>query len=131
MLKALKVTMIIWGIWGIILGLAFLFVPRELGEMFGRATEEVPVFVLSSLATLGICMIAPSIFIIVAARDPLKHIWWVKFAILWTALGLVADIYSAIRGYVTFSGEMTGIILQAVFLAALLIFYPWRGAREA
>ena len=76
-------------------------------------------------------MIAPSVFIIAAARDPLRHISWVKFAILASALLLVIDLYSAIQGYVTFSQEIMGIIMQAIFLAAFLAFYPWRAAKVA
>ena len=130
MLTALKVTMIVRGVIGILFGLAFIFIPKQLGETFGYATGEVPIYMLSFLATLGITMIAPSIFLISAARDPLKHISWVKFAILACALLLVIDLYSAIQGYVTFSQETMGIIMQVVFLAAFLIFYPWKPVKE-
>ena len=130
MLKALKVTMYVLGIWGIILGLAFIFMPEALGEMMGHDTGVVPDSMMSIFATLGICFIAPCIFIIVAARDPIKHILWVKLAILWSALGLLADIYSVIMGYITFNQGMFGIISQAVFLAALLIFFPYKAAEE-
>ena len=125
MLKALKVTMIVWGVFHIILGLAFIFVPEELGEMFGY-TEEGPEYMLSFLASLGVGMIAPGVFVIVAARDPVKHILWVKFAILCAVLTLVVELYSVIQGYVTFDQAMMSIILPAVFAAALLVFYPWR-----
>ena len=125
MLKALKVTMIVWGVLHILLGLAFIFVPEELGEMFGY-TAEGPEYMLSFLASLGVGMVVPGIFVIVAARDPVKHILWVKFAILAAVLSLVIELYSVIQDYVTFDQAMMGIILPAVFTAAFLIFYPWR-----
>jgi hypothetical protein len=130
MLKALKVTMIVWGVLHILMGLAFIFIPQQLGQMFGYAAEG-PEYILSFLASLGVGMLVPGIFVMVAARDPIKHIWWVKFAILTAVLTLVVELYSIIIGYVTFNQASQGIILPAVFIVAFLIFYPWRGPREA
>jgi hypothetical protein len=130
MLTTLKVVMIVRGIIGILFGLSFIFVPRQLGEMFAY-TAEGPEYMLSFLATLGVLMAASGVFIIAAARDPIKHIWWVKFAILTAVLTLVVELYSIIIGYVTFNQASQGIILPAVFTVAFLIFYPWRGPREA
>ena len=79
MIRALKVALILYGVIGILFGLAFIFVPYELGSMFGF--EEGPEYVPHFLALLGVCFIAPAVFLIAAARDPLRHISWVKFAI--------------------------------------------------
>ena len=128
MIKALKVTMIVWGVLHIVLGLAFIFIPQQLGEMFGY-TAEGPEYMLSFLASLGIAMIAPAVFVIVAARDPVKHILWVKFAILFAVLTLVVELYSVIQGYVTFGQAAMSIIAPAVFIAALLVFYPYKAAK--
>ncbi len=129
MTRALKVTMIVYGVIGILFGLAYIFVPRELGDMFGY--EHGPAYVPYMLASLGGCFIAASVFIIAAARDPLRHISWVKFAILLSVLLLVTGLYSVIQGYVDFGQAGMGIILHAVFAAAFLVFYPWRAARSA
>ena len=40
MIKALKVVMIVYAVIGILFGLAYIFVPRQLGAMFGF--EEGP-----------------------------------------------------------------------------------------
>ena len=129
MIQALKVTMIVWGIIGILFGLAFIFVPYELGGMLGY--EKGPDYVPYFLASLGGCFIAVSVFLIAAARDPLRHIYWVKFAILWSILGVVIGLYSIIRGYVDFGQAGMGIILDAVFAVAFLIFYPWRVVKSS
>ena len=126
MLKALKVTMIVRGVVGILFGLAFIFIPKALGEMFGYATEGGPEYILSFLASLGVFMISVAIFLIAAARDPLRHIYWVKLAILIAILMVVAELYSVIQGYIDFSQAGMGIILNAVFAVAFLVFYPWR-----
>ena len=126
MIKALKVTMIVWGIIGMLFGLAYLLAPTQLGDMFGY--EPGPEYVQAMLASLGGFFIAVAVFIIAAARDPLRNISWVKFAILFSVLGLVIGLYSVIRGYVDFAQAGMGIILYAIFAAAFLAFYPWRRA---
>ena len=128
MLKALKVTMIVWAVLRILIGLAFIFVPQQFGEMFGY-TAEGPEYMLSILASFGVAMIAPAVFVIAAARDPIRHIYWVKFAILCAALTLLVELYSVIQGYVTFGQAAMSIIAPAVFIAALLVFYPYKAAK--
>ena len=128
MIRPLKVTMIVWGILGILFGLAFIFIPRQLGDMFGF--EHGPASTLYLLGLLGTGMIAPSVFLIAAARDPLRHIYWVKFAILGCLLSLAIALYSLVQGFVNFSQVGMDIIMFAVFAAAFLIFYPWRAARR-
>ena len=127
MIRGLKIALIAWGAIGILMGLAFIFFPRELGDMVGY--EEGPAYVPYFLASLGGAFIAASVFFIVAARDPLKHILWVKFAILWSSLGVVLGLYSIIRDYVNFSQAGMGLIIDAVFTVAFLALYPWRAAR--
>ncbi|MFC1912286.1 hypothetical protein ACFLXG_03940 [Chloroflexota bacterium] len=129
MIKALKVTMIIWGVIGILFGLAYIFTPTQIGEMFGY--EKGPAHGYAMLALLGGSFIAVSVFVIMAARDPLRNISWVKFVILYSLVNLVLEIYSVIRGYVDFTQAGVGIILWAIFAAAFLGFYPWRAASRA
>ena len=128
MIRGLKVALIVWAALGILLGLGLVFAPEQLGAMQGY--EKGPAYVPYMLASLGGCFIAVSVFIIAAARDPLRHITWVKFAILWSILGAVIGLYSVIRGYVDFGQAGMGIILDAVFAAALLALYPYHAARS-
>ena len=125
MLKALKVTMIVYGVIGILFGLAYIFVPRQLGAMFGHEVA----FVTELAAVFGVSLVAIGIFLIIAARDPIKHILWVKYAIVFAILSLAAELYSFILGYITLGSALTPIILHAVFAVALLAFYPWRAAK--
>ncbi len=126
MIKALKVTMILYAAIGILFGLAYIFVPRQLGAMFGHEVALV-----SDLAApFGVCLVAVGIFLIIAARDPIKHILWVKYAIVFAILSLAAELYSFILGHITLGQALTAIIMHAVFAAAFLAFYPWRAARS-
>jgi len=128
MVKALKVTMIVYALIGILFGLAFIFVPRQLFAMFGH--EAWPASVAALAAELGVSFVAACIFLIIAARDPLKHILWVKYVIVFAILMLAAQLYSLILGYIDFSQAGIGLIIHAVFAAALLAFYPWRAAQS-
>lgn len=129
MIKALKVVMIVYGVLGILFGLGFIFMPEQMGATFGF--EKGPAYVPYFLVGLGTSMIAPSIFLIVAARDPLQNILWVKFAILWGALSAVGALYCILRGFVNFGQAGMGFIIDAVFTVLFLAFYPWRGASSS
>ena len=128
MIKGLRVAMIIWAAIAILVGLAYIFFPSQLGEMGGF--EKGPAWVLYILALLGICYIAIGAFIIRAARDPLKNILWVQFAIAVAILIVVIDAYSIMRGLVTFNQEGGPLIINAVFAVAFLALYPWRVAKS-
>ena len=130
MVKALKVTMIVYALIGILFGLAFIFVPRQVGAMLGYEAGAGPASAPAMAVELGVSFVAACIFIIIAAWDPLKHILWVKYAIVFAILMLAAELYSLILGYITLGSALTPIILHAVFAAALLAFYPWRAAKE-
>ena len=125
MIKGLKVAMIIWAAIAILVGLAYVFIPRQLGEMGGF--EKGPAWVAYVLALLGVCFVATGAFVIVAAvRGPLKHIMWVQFAIVVTILISVVAASAIMRGLVTFSQEGPLLIINAVFAVVFLALYPWR-----
>jgi hypothetical protein len=128
MIKALKVSMIVYGVLGILTGLAFIFVPKQFAAMFGY--EQGPASEAALAAELGASFVAACIFFIIAARDPLKHILWVKYAIVFAILMVAVALYSFILGYTNLSQALTDIIIHAVFAAAFLVFYPWRAARR-
>jgi hypothetical protein len=128
MIKGLKVAMIVYAAIGILFGLGYIFIPEQLGTMFGY--EEGPAYVAAFAATIGVCLISACVFLIIAARDPLRNILWVKYAILFAILSLAAELYSTIRGYIDFSQSGMAIIIHAVFAVAFLALYPWRAARE-
>ena len=128
MIKPLKVTMIVYAVIGIGFGLAWIFVPRQLTALFGQ--ESVPALAAALAAQLGVSFVSACIFLIIAARDPLKHILWVKFAIVFAILMLAAELSSVIIGHVTLGQAGTTIIIHAIIAAALLAFYPWRAARS-
>ena len=127
MIKALKETLIVFGVRNILFGLVCIFSPQLVANIWGLG--EITDYVPFLIGIFGLSLIAPSVWLIAAARDPLRHITWVKFGILWMILGVVVPFYSIIQGAVDFSQVGIGIIFDAVFAVALLAFYPWRAAR--
>lgn len=129
MIKALKVTLIVFGVRNILVGLGFIVIPQLFTNIWGSG--EMADYVPYIMGALGISLIAPSVWLIAAARDPLRHITWVKFGILWMLLAVVVQLYSVIQSAVDFSQASIGIITDGFFAAALLAFYPWRAARSS
>jgi hypothetical protein len=125
-IKALKVTMIVYAVIGILFGLGYIFIPHQLAAMFGHDT--LPELAGALAVALGASFVAACVFLIIAARDPLKHILWVKYAIVFAILMLASELYSVIMGYLAFGQAVTAIILHGIIAVALLAFYPWRAA---
>jgi energy-converting hydrogenase Eha subunit C len=126
MIKGLKVVMIVWGVVGALFGLGFVFAPEQLCSILGY--EKGPAYVPYLMALVGIACFVGSLFVIIAARDPLKHIMWVQLAIVWSLLNGIAGLYFIVKGNVNFSQAGMGPIMDVVFIVAFLIFYPWRKA---
>jgi hypothetical protein len=127
MLKGLKILMIIWAAVAILVGLAYIFIPRQLGEMGGF--EKGPVWVMYILALLGVCFIASGGFVIAAAvRGPMKHLMWVQFVTAVALLLAVVAASSIMWGLVTFKQGGMLLIINIILGVLLLGFYPWRKA---
>ena len=126
MIKGLKIAMIAWAVIGILFGLGFLLAPNQLVAGFGvsLALSYVQYF----LTLLGNVYIMTGIFVILAARDPLKQILWLQFAIASSLLDMIAALVFIIRGNLTFSQAGITLILNIFLLVAFLIFYPWHKA---
>ena len=127
MIKPLKVIMIIYAISGILLGLAFIIVPSIIGAMLGY--DSGPTYIAALTAMLGASFISACIFLLIAAKNPIKHILWVKYAIVFAILSLVAPLYSFLLDHITIIQALAPLITHTVFAIALLVFYPWRTER--
>ena len=128
MTKALKILMIVFGAILVLVGLANILFPGQWGEMHGM--REGPGYLMWIVALMGVISITVGVWVIIAGRDPLRDINWVKFAITWCILALVIHIYSIIKGYVGFNQVVGFVIIDAVFAILFLALYPWRRARK-
>ena len=128
MVKALKVVMIVYGLIILLIGLANIVIPDQVAKMYG--IEEIPAYVKWLAAVMGAVFIAAGVWVIAAGRDPLRHIYWVKFVITKSVLSVVVTVYSILVGYVDFSQVGGVIILDGIFAVAFLALYPWRAAQS-
>ena len=124
MIKALKLVMIVFGAIGILAGLSDIIVPEQVAKLYGFG--EIADYVRWILALGGASFVAAGIWVIVASRDPIRHINWVKFEITKSLLFTAVTAYSIIQGYVSFNQVGALLILFAIFAVLFLVFYPWR-----
>jgi hypothetical protein len=124
MLKALSIAMIVFGVIGILVGLTDIIAPDQSSKLFGFG--EAPDWVNWLGAMAGASYVAAGVWVIVASRDPIRHILWVKFLVTKSWLFTLVTAYSLIRGYVSFSQVGALLILFAIFAVLFLVFYPWR-----
>jgi hypothetical protein len=124
MIKVLKIAMIVWSVIGILLGLGFIISPEQLISMAGF--EKGPAYMPYFLTLLGIAYLSSGIFMVIAARDPLKHIILLQLVIVWSLVDALAASYFIIRGNVSFSQVGWVPIYDGIFVIAFLALYPWR-----
>lgn len=127
MIKALKVTMTIWGAVAIVFGLIYIINPVYLAEQVGFG--QIADYVRWIMASSGAILVAVGFWVIVAARDPVRHINWVRFEITKTLLFAAVTVGSIIQGYVHFSQVGWVLIMFAVFAVAFIVLYPRRALR--
>jgi peptidoglycan/LPS O-acetylase OafA/YrhL len=127
MSTALKVVLIVYGAVLLLMGLVGIILPEQISEMFG--VEEVNDNIIYLAMAVSVFSLAVGIWILIAARDLLRNIIWVKFSITVAAFSAVLLAYSSIKGYVEFIQVLPAIILWIIFIVLFLVFYPWREAR--
>lgn len=127
MIKALRVVLIVYGAILLVMGLGGIIFPDQISGLFG--IEEVTDDIIYLTVIVSAFSISLGIWLIIAGRDPLGNIYWVKFTITKTVLFVVVELYLIIQGYVDFNQIMAAIILDGVFAVLFLALYPWRAAR--
>lgn len=129
MTKALKVTITVYGAIGFLFGLAYLLFPRQAIAI--QSSEGNPsAYLVGTKMVLGASIFAAGIFLMFAARDPIKHILWVKFAITFAVLFLAVALYSGFYLFADVRQALVGILIHGVATVALLAFYPWGTLRS-
>lgn len=127
MSTALKVVLIVYGVVLLLMGLVGIILPEQVSEMFG--VEESGDSIIYMAMAVSVFSLAAGIWILVAARDMLRNIIWVKFAITMAGFSAVLLAYSSIKGYVEFTQVLPAFVLWIIFIVLFLVFYPWREAR--
>ena len=128
MIKALKIVMIVCGVLVVLSGLALIFMPDQMPEyaVLGENADQVKWIV----GLLGAIWVAAGAWLIVASRDPIRNINWVKFAITWFIIGFLTGMSSIIQGNVEFRQVTVSTLFDGIFAVAFLAPYPWRAVKQ-
>ena len=115
----LKVLLISVGIVQLVLGLAYLFMPHELLRWMGHSIP--PTDLKYPLGMLAARFLAYGLGMLVIARAPAQHQFWIKNMVFIQVIDLAVGLFY------TFSGTI-GLTLSAfpMFNAALIALLLWR-----
>jgi hypothetical protein len=124
MINGLRIATIVWAIGGIIFGLEYIISPEKTVSSFGLETGSfaIPFY----LTYLGVAYVAFCVFLIIAARDPLKNILWIQLTMLWSFLDVLVSLSFYLRGEVSLGQAAWAFCTDGIPFVALLVFYPWR-----
>ncbi len=127
-MRGLKITMGVFGAILVLEGVLDLALPMEraVGLGLGQCASHAQL----AMAVLGATWVVAGGWTIAAARNPARHIGWVKFALtLSLALGVALSV-QALRGYVAFGQVASDIGFDALFVGLFIAFFPRRARGE-
>jgi len=117
----LKIALIIYGAIHIVWGFMMLFAPDTMIEFSGF---EMPSSAEYFLVLLGGAFVAVGIWFIMTALDIVNNVGGIKFAVLWSAIMLVAPLFSLWLDYIDFGHIWFIVAINFVFCGSFLAFYP-------
>lgn len=120
----LRRTLIIIGIVQLVLGGIFL-IPGLFQQMIGL--DEAPEWVNWIFAMLGARALGFAYGMFVAAREPARHMAWIRAMIGVQAIDWVGTIAYLVSGTVTLAQVTTAAFLPIVFIAILIRHVPRSG----
>jgi hypothetical protein len=129
MSTALKVVLIVYGAILLLMGIGGIVLPEQVSGMFG--VEESGDSIIYMTMAVSVFSLVSGVWILVAARDILRNIIWVKFSITMACLSAILLGYSSIRDYTDISQVFPAIILWVIFIVLFLVFYPWKAASSS
>lgn len=120
----LKIALVIYGAIYITQGIILLVAPQRIADLygFGNINDQMAYI----MAITGSAFIAAGVWFAMTFLDPIRNMNSVRFAIIWACLMFITPLYAMWQNYVEFDHIWLGLVLNAIFAAALLIFYPRR-----
>ena len=121
----LKIALVIYGAIYITQGIILLIAPDRMADLYGFGAVNDQMSYL--MAITGSAFIAAGVWFAMTFLDPIRNINSIRFAILWASLLFITPLYALWQGYVEADHIWFGVVLNAIFAVAFLIFYPRRG----
>ena len=94
-----------------------------------QGAEAITPYLIGTKMVLGASLVAVGTFVVSAARDPIRHVLWVRFAIVFALLFTAVSVYLGLFVKAEFSEVLDGIVIHGTFAVSLLVLYP-RGNRR-
>ncbi len=121
MLK-LKVTMTIFGAILLIEGLLDLLFPiqRAVGMGLGPCAQHAQL----PMAVLGATWLVAGAWTVISARDPQRHLNWVKFALTLPLALMLGLLIAVARGDIALRKVAIDIVFDALVVLLFVAFFP-------
>lgn len=117
----LKVLLIAVGIVQLVLGLAYLFIPHELLRWMGHSLPATDINY--PLGMLAARFLAYGLGMLVIARAPAQHQFWIKNMVLIQAIDLAVGLFYTFSGAIPL--KLSAFPMFNATLIALLLWF-WR-----
>ncbi len=119
----LKIALVLYGALYIALGIVLLVAPDRAGETlygFGSMSDSLRYL----MAVAGVAFITAGVWFAMTFLDPVRNINSVRFAVLWAGLMFIVPLFALAKGYIEVGHIWLSVIINAIFAAAFLIYYP-------
>jgi hypothetical protein len=124
-MKALRVTLVVIGIFQLFFGIVFLVTPTGTAKLLGLG-EVAPSWANWLLAMMAARFLGFAYGMFGAARDPERRIGWINAMIGVQAIDWLATLAYLIAGTLTLIQVSTAAVAPPLFILALLVLHPRR-----
>ena len=108
----------------LLLGFGFLLAPVGLAALLGLA--PAPTWTAWLFAMMAARFLGFGYGMLLAARDPIRHVHWINAMLVIQAIDWLATLYYLAGGAVTLTQVTTAAFFPVVFIVLLLVNHPWR-----
>jgi hypothetical protein len=129
-MRALRVTLIVIGIFQLLLGLVFLLAPVQVADLLGLR-PAAPAWADWLFAMMAVRFLGYAYGMFVAARAPELHTSWIDTMIVIQLVDWVATLAYLSTGSLHFSQVTTASFMPALFISGLAWWHPRRLRRRS
>jgi hypothetical protein len=121
-MRILRSTLILIGVFQVILGSIFLLIPAQFSSMFNL--EQAPAWVYWLFAMMGARFLGFAVGMFFAARNPYEHRYWIAIMVGVQALDWFGTIFYLLTGAVSLATVTTAAFLPILFVIVLVTQFP-------